>query len=104
MNISSISQLRNQAKNDLNTIVGIDQMQYLRGFESAVENVYLEANRYRDIEGNILDSACDKLLIFVKQLINIATNNQNIYFFKGQLSALLLCEDIIEKSLTQVIK
>jgi hypothetical protein len=99
MNIATINQLRNQAKNDLNTIVGIDQMQYLQGFESAVENNYLEANRYRDIDGNISVEACSILLTFISKLLDIATQNQNIYFFKGQAKALVLTKEVIEKSL-----
>jgi hypothetical protein len=104
MNISIINQLRNQAKVDLNTIVGIDQMQYLQGFESAIENIYLESNRYRDIDGNISEEACIVLLRFIMKLVDIVIPNQNIYFFKGQLKALLLTKEVIENSLVEVLK
>jgi hypothetical protein len=104
MNISTINQIRNQAKNDLNTIVGIDQMQYLQGFESAIENVYLESNRYRDIDGNISEESCIILLRFIVKLVDIANQNQNIYFFKGQLKALSLTKELIEQSLSHVVR
>jgi hypothetical protein len=103
MNIFTINQLRNQAKNDLNTIVGIDQMQYLQGVESAIETIDVESNRYRDIDVNIADEAINILFIFISKLLDIAIQNQNIYFFKGQLKALLLTKEVIEKSLPPVV-
>jgi len=102
--ISKINQLRNKAKDDLNTLVGINQMQYLRGFEFAIENVYLESNRSRDIDGFVSQEICDKLLIFISENVNILANHQSSNSINGQIAAYTLCKEEIEKSLAQVLK
>lgn len=104
LKISQLSQLKNKAKNDLNTLVGVNQMQYLKGFESAIDNVYLEANRYRDIDGYISDECCNKLLAFIDYLELVLGEYEDLHFIKGQIAAYVLCKKEIEKSIAQVVK
>jgi hypothetical protein len=102
LQIAQINMLRNRAKDELNTLVGINQMQYLKGFESAVENVYLEANRSRDIDGFVSDECCKRLLNFIEDISNILESPHTIHFIKGQLAAYSLCKSTIEQCLTVV--
>jgi hypothetical protein len=93
MHISKISLLRNQSRNKLNTLSSVDQMQYILGFESTVENVYLEANKYRDIDANISISFCSLLCQFCSDNQERLESNSSFSFIKGCYDAYQLCKD-----------
>lgn len=103
MHISEISKLRNKAKENLNTLVGISQMQYVIGFESAVENVYLECSKLANIDREITQEYQARVLTFCEKLASDINQTSTLSFDMGRLEAYKMCRDVLSKSMVKSV-
>lgn len=87
--------IKNKAKENLNTLVGISQMQYVTGFEAAIENIYCEANRYGNIEGIISIDGLTRLCEFCSDNQTAISSTQKFSFLQGAFEAYQICKDTL---------
>lgn len=101
MHISKIRMLKSKSKENLNTLVGVSQMQYSTGFESAIENVYLESNRFINIDGQVSSDGCVKLCEFCSKNQEKIELSQAYPFSQGMYEAYQLCKDTINAEINK---
>lgn len=103
MNIADILEIKKTSISNLNTLVGIDQMQHVLGFDAAVDVVFLEASKYRDAEGYITTDNCIILCQFCsdnQEWLDCRGKNQ---FYQGMYDAYQLCKDLVNTAINTPI-
>lgn len=101
MHIAKIRMIKSKAKENLNTLVGISQMQYTVGFESAIENVFCEANRYGDIEGIISLDGLARLCEFCSDNQAAVSHTQKFSHLQGAFEAYQICKDTLNAEINK---